>query len=262
MLKADSILKATAGALLLALTAACTTTGPVATGSTGSGRTLAFEQIDGPPQSVFKGLVSELDGQAKAHGIEIVAPGGAAHYRVRGYLANHVVSGRAQIAYVWDVYDAEERRSMRISGEEPGAKTPRHADAWTAADPVVVKKIAETSVTRLAGFLGLPAQTAPVARPVPAAAPSTPAVAPAVRPEPAPPAQQPESTDSDIPVAAAPAPARPGLFTALFAPPPAAEEPAATEEAASVTMPSTIPLPRRKPDRTAAIAGGFAVAGR
>lgn len=263
MTKAVSMLKAGGGALILALTAACTTTGPVATGSTTGARTVAFEQIDGPPLAVFKGLVAELDGQAKAHGIDVVAPGGEAAYRIRGYLANHVVGGRPHVAYVWDIYDSEERRNIRITGEEAGAKAARRADAWEAADPAMVKRIAETSVGQLASFLGTPARSTPVARP----APATPASAPASRPDVAPPAEpavKPEPTDpteSDTPIAAAPATQPRGLFAALFASPMTAE-PSAAEPDAPAPIPANVPLPRRKPDRTAAIDGVFSVAGR
>ena len=53
------------------------------------------------------------------------------------------------IAWVWDVYDPNQQRALRLSGEEPAGKAGR--DAWAAADDLVLRKIAQ------AGFSGLSA---------------------------------------------------------------------------------------------------------
>jgi hypothetical protein len=55
---------------------------------------------------------------------------------------------------VWDVFDQEEQRALRISGEET-AKV-RHRDAWAAADDVMLQRIARTSMDQLAAFLTSP----------------------------------------------------------------------------------------------------------
>jgi hypothetical protein len=68
---------------------------------------------------------------------------------VRSYLAAEVVHGRTSIAWVWDVYDSNQQRALRLSGEEPAGKTGR--DAWAAADDLVLRRIAQ------AGFSGLSA---------------------------------------------------------------------------------------------------------
>ena len=52
------------------------------------------------------------------------------------------------IAWVWDVYDRNQQRALRLSGEEPAGKAGR--DAWAAADDLVLRRIAQ------AGFTGLP----------------------------------------------------------------------------------------------------------
>jgi hypothetical protein len=70
---------------------------------------------------------------------------------VRGYLAAKVVKGRTTIAWVWDVFDADDHRALRISGEE--AAPGRHHDAWAAADDAMLHRIARTSMDQLAGFL-------------------------------------------------------------------------------------------------------------
>ena len=56
------------------------------------------------------------------------------------------------IAWVWDVYDGDERRALRISGEETAG---RRRDAWAAADDAS-RRIARTGMDQLAAFLSAP----------------------------------------------------------------------------------------------------------
>lgn len=120
--------------------------------SGGSGATVAFESIDGPPPQVFDRMVGVLDSESKLRSLSVVSREGTAAYRVRSYLSAQVVRGKTVIAWVWDVYDASQQRAMRLSGEEPtAAKAGRDAtrDPWQAADDLVLRKIAQ------AGFSGL-----------------------------------------------------------------------------------------------------------
>src|SRR5512147_2918994 len=96
-----------------------TGSGSYAMASTGSGSTVTFESIDGPPPQVFDRMVSVLDSESKLRSLSIVSREGSAAYRVRAYLAAQVVRGRTMIASVWDVYDRDQQRTMRLSGEEP-----------------------------------------------------------------------------------------------------------------------------------------------
>jgi hypothetical protein len=116
--------------------------------SAGSGATIAFESIDGPPPQVFDRMVGVLDSESKLRSLSVVSREGSAAYRVRSYLSAQVVRGKTVIAWVWDVYDANQQRALRVSGEEPtSAKGGR--DPWQAADDLVLRKIAQ------AGFSGL-----------------------------------------------------------------------------------------------------------
>lgn len=115
--------------------------------SGGSGTTVAFESIDGPPPQVFDRMVGVLDSRSKLRSLTVVSREGTAAYRVRSYLSAQVVRGKTMIAWVWDVYDANQQRALRLSGEEPGGKGGR--DPWSAADDMVLRKIAQ------AGFSGL-----------------------------------------------------------------------------------------------------------
>ncbi|MES2196400.1 MAG: hypothetical protein V4517_18420 [Pseudomonadota bacterium] len=144
----------------------------------GSGPTVAFESIDGPPPQVFERMVGVLDSESKLRNLQVVSREGAASYRVRSYLAAQVSRGRTTIAWVWDVYDRDQQRALRLSGEEPSGKAGR--DAWAAADDLLLRKIAQAG---LAGLSGMINGTAPAEAP-PAPTPSRrgPAVATAPAP--------------------------------------------------------------------------------
>jgi hypothetical protein len=128
--------------------------------NTTGGPTIAFESIDGPPPQVFDRMVSMLDSESKLRSLSIVSREGAAAYRVRGYLAAQINHGRTAIAWVWDVYDQNQQRALRLSGEEPAGKAGR--DAWGAADDLVLRKIAQAGLSGLAGMInGTSAPDAP-----------------------------------------------------------------------------------------------------
>lgn len=137
----------------------------------GGGPTVAFESIDGPPPQVFDRMVGVLDSESKLRNLSIVSREGGASYRVRSYLSAQVVRGRTTIAWVWDVYDNNQQRVLRLSGEEAAGKSGR--DAWAAADDLVLRKIAQAGLSGLTGMIN----GSPDAMPAPAPARSGPAVA-------------------------------------------------------------------------------------
>ena len=143
----------------------------------GGSSTVAFESIDGPPPQVFDRMVDVLDSESKLRNLSIVSREGSASYRVRGYLSAQVSRGRAVIAWVWDVYDRDQQRALRLSGEEPAGKAGR--DPWTAADDLVLRKIAQAGLSGLSAMIN---GTAPDAPPAPAPGRRGPAVASAEQP--------------------------------------------------------------------------------
>ena len=105
-------------------------------------------------------MVSVLDSETKMRNLAIVSRDGQAAYRVRSYLSAEVVRGKAVIAWVWDVYDRDQQRAVRLSGEEPAGNAGR--DAWAAADDMVLRKIAQAGLSGLASMInGTPQDTAP-----------------------------------------------------------------------------------------------------
>jgi hypothetical protein len=176
--------RATVAAILLA--AACAVGGCAGGGAAGGsfamaggGGTVAFESIDGPPPHVFDRMVDVLDSESKLRNLSIVSREGSASYRVRSYLAAQVSRGRTVIAWVWDVYDRDQQRALRLSGEETAGKAGR--DPWTAADDLVLRKIAQAGLSGLSAMIN---GTAPDAPPAPAPGRRNPAVASAERPPP------------------------------------------------------------------------------
>jgi hypothetical protein len=143
----------------------------MAPGPGSGGATVAFESIDGPPPQVFDRMVGVLDSESKLRNLSIVSREGGASYRVRSYLSAQVVRGKTVIAWVWDVYDNNQQRALRLSGEEPAGKAGR--DAWAAADDLLLRKIAQAGLSGLSNMIN----GTPDAAPAPAPSRRGPAVA-------------------------------------------------------------------------------------
>jgi hypothetical protein len=126
------------------------------------GASVAFDSLDGLPPGQFQKLVRNLNDEAQARRLAVISREQPSAYRVRGYLAVKVSKHQTTVAWVWDVFDQEEHRALRISGEEI-AKV-RHRDAWTAADDAMLGRIASNSMEQLAAFLTSP-EVAPGASP-------------------------------------------------------------------------------------------------
>ena len=153
-----------AGVGLALLVVGCTHDGgPTASVMRAGGSTVAFESIDGPPVGVFQKLVSTLAEEANTRQLAVISRQSSPSYRVRAYLAVHIVRKQPRVGWVWDVYDADRRRSLRITGEEPGGRFSK--DAWASADSEVLRRIARNGMDRLAAFVGnpdpVPGQQAP-----------------------------------------------------------------------------------------------------
>jgi hypothetical protein len=170
--------RATVAALLLAMACGLGGCASVGAGSVpfaqaGTGATVAFESIDGPPPPVFDRMVSVLNSESKLRNLSIVSREDQAAYHVRSYLAAQVSRGRTTIAWVWDVYDRNQQRALRLSGEEPAGKAGR--DAWNAADDLVLRRIAQAGFSGLSGMIN---GTVPADEPPPVSVPGLrPAVA-------------------------------------------------------------------------------------
>jgi hypothetical protein len=166
--------------LLGALSAGCTVSTPMPSLVSNAPRgTVAFESIDGLPEGQFRRLVQSLAQEAEQRQLAIVSRAETAQYRVRGYAAAHIRGKRTTISWVWDIYDADRQRTLRIYGEERGSAGQR---GWAAADDATLDRIAKDGMAQLAGFLGSPAGSPPPA-PIPADGPAVAALE-AAQPQP------------------------------------------------------------------------------
>jgi hypothetical protein len=130
------------------------------------GATVAFDSLDGLPPSQFQQLVKNLNDEAQTRRLAVISREQPSAYRVRGYLAATVTKNQTKVSWVWDVFDQNEQRALRINGEE--TTKVRHKDAWAAADDAMLHRIAQSSMEQLAAFLTSPAVapgTAPSAEP-------------------------------------------------------------------------------------------------
>ena len=165
-IRASMARRAAAAAMLLAMACGlggCASGGAAASFAMAAGggtATVAFESIDGPPPQVFERMVDVLDSESKLRNLSIVSREGSASYRVRSYLAAEVSHGRTVIAWVWDVYDLNQQRALRLSGEEPAGKAGR--DPWAAADDLVLRRIAQAGLSGLTSMInGTPPESPP-----------------------------------------------------------------------------------------------------
>jgi hypothetical protein len=118
------------------------------------GASVAFESIDGPPPGQFRQLVQSLNTEAQSRQLAVMSRDTASAYRVRGYLAAKVAKRETTISWVWDVFDRDDHRALRIAGEETAKGA--HRDAWSAADDAMLNRIARNSMDQLAAFLTSP----------------------------------------------------------------------------------------------------------
>lgn len=162
--RAFAALMLAASAMLGGCTANNAAGNSLAMAATG-GPTVAFESIDGPPPHVFDRMVGVLDSESKLRNLSIVSREGSAAYRVREYLSAQVIRGKTVIAWVWDVYDQNQERTLRLSGEEQTGK-PAGRDPWAAADDLVLRKIAQAGFSGLSNMINGISQEPPAPGPV------------------------------------------------------------------------------------------------
>ena len=73
-----------------------------------------------------------------------------------------VSHSKTSFVWVWDIYDADKQRALRVTGEELAAAG-RQRNAWTAADERVIRRIAHNGIERIAAFLNDPPRTTAIA---------------------------------------------------------------------------------------------------
>lgn len=184
------------------------------------GATVAFESIDGLPPAQFQTLVRNLNDEAQSRRLAVISRESTSAYRVRGYLSATVQKNRTTVSWVWDVFDGDAQRALRITGEETAKEPTRDVrEAWNAADDAMLRRIAASSMDQLTAFL------------------TSPDVAPA-------------STVAVAQVSFAPdkTPEAAGIFRIFRA----QADPAPADASAAVPINASVPLPPRRPEASAA----------
>ncbi|MBZ6078300.1 hypothetical protein [Microvirga puerhi] len=120
---------------------------------------IALESIDGAPPPVRTALINELTTAAADRKVELVGSAAQARYRVRGYLSTETVNGETKVAYVWDVFDSEQRRAKRLTGTSPGKVAGK---TISASDKETLAKLANASMDEIAEFLSAAGSATPI----------------------------------------------------------------------------------------------------
>jgi hypothetical protein len=142
---------------------ACAGTGQLASLGETARPAIAIESIEGAPAAVVPSFVAMLKEEAEQRQIALGSPG-EVNYRLRGYLAARDAERKAanaepgyrtdmtspltttSVAWTLDVYDGDQHRVVRLSGEEKAANR-------RAADDQVLRRAARAGMDQLAAFL-------------------------------------------------------------------------------------------------------------
>jgi hypothetical protein len=144
---------------LVAGLAACQGAGPSIGGSP-AGVPIALESIDGPPSQIRTALIGELNTAASDRKVDLVGASAQARYRVRGYLSAETADGGGtKVAYVWDVFDSQNKRAKRLTGASPVLAS---YTSLSALDKETLARLANSSMDEIAEFLSTAKGESPI----------------------------------------------------------------------------------------------------
>lgn len=116
-----------------------------------AGATAAVIGVDGAPAAAAARFSAALASAAAARDIALGERAQAA-YLLRFYLsAAPAEAGTTRLAYVFDMFDATHRRTLRLAGETQAAG--RAGDPWAAADEAALRQLAERGADDMAAAL-------------------------------------------------------------------------------------------------------------
>jgi hypothetical protein len=112
---------------------------------------VALVSLDGAPETLTSRLSSAISQQASRRDIVIVGSDGKPRYQVRGYVSAQVANeGKGELAWVFDIFDAQLKRARRVSGVESVSGA---GDIWSGVTDADLQKIAFRSLDEIAEFL-------------------------------------------------------------------------------------------------------------
>jgi hypothetical protein len=125
-----------------------------------AGVPIALESIDGPPTQIRTALIGELNNAATDRKVELVGASAEARYRVRGYLsAETAEGGGTKVAYVWDVFDSQNKRAKRLTGTSPVSVS---YTSLSTLDKETLARLANSSMDEIAEFLAAAKAETPI----------------------------------------------------------------------------------------------------
>jgi hypothetical protein len=111
---------------------------------------VALVSLDGAPEAVTAKLSSAIAQQATRRDIQIVGIDGQPRYQVRGYLAaSGLPEGKAELSWVFDIFDAQYKRAKRFSGQE----IIKSGQDWSAVSDQQLQIVAFKALDEIAEFL-------------------------------------------------------------------------------------------------------------
>ena len=121
---------------------------------------IAVEAIEGPPAEVTSALNAAFAQAAADHQVTVVDDAQAPRFRLKGYLtASAAQDGKTALAYVWDVFDASNRRAQRVTGTRRWRAIP--PNPWSNVDDKALQRLAGKSMDGIADFLASAAGASP-----------------------------------------------------------------------------------------------------
>ena len=121
---------------------------------------ITLEAVEGPPDAVQSALTAAFTQAAANHQVTVVDDSQSPRFRLKGYLtATTAPDGKTAVAYVWDVFDAANRRAQRVTGLEETGGDP--ANPWSRLDDRTLQRIASKSMDGIADYLASAGSAAP-----------------------------------------------------------------------------------------------------
>ena len=136
--------------------AGCNEAGPGGFAGRGAGRAtpIALLSIDGAPPEIGERFQAALTAEARRRDLVLVENAAGARYTLKGYVTAYGAGGGTHIDWVWDLFDATQRRARRVNGGETVAKaTSTDAEAWRALDEAALATLAARSMDGVVAFL-------------------------------------------------------------------------------------------------------------
>jgi hypothetical protein len=126
---------------------------------------VALVSLNGAPEQMISRLSVSLARQASRRDILIVGLDGKPRFQVRGYVTLQADNdGRNNLAWTFDLYDAQRKRARRISGAD---LVSARGEDWAAISDTDLERVSSSALDDIAEFL------APLSAQASSQAPST-----------------------------------------------------------------------------------------